>query len=138
MSVKDSKVAQDQGVGATIIYVGRSSQIPASQTDYEVASVRLPDICDWWLKSAYVFARTEASTPEINIQDDGVDIGTNTVIVGGAQTLITGVGPVAIKGGSELQVVVTTAGGETVDDLGVTFHLEPLRLYARTATPAPS
>jgi hypothetical protein len=109
-----------------------------SQTDFEAASVRLPDITDWYIVSAYVWARALAATPEINIQDDGTDLGTNTVIAVGAQTAITGVAGSSVAGGSELQVVVTTDGSETVDDLLVTLHLEPLYLYGRTATPTPS
>ncbi|NIM54232.1 MAG: hypothetical protein GTO15_06415 [Pseudomonas stutzeri] len=138
MSIKDYKVEKNQGVSTLILYVPYGPQIPASQTDFEAGSVRLPDNTDWYLASAYAFARAIAGTPDVNVQDDGTDLGTDTALAAGAQTAITGVSAERIKGGSEVQVVVTTAGGETVDGLAVTLHFEPLYLYGRTAVTRPS
>lgn len=138
MSIKDHKVERNQGVSALLLPLCHGAQVPASQADLEVISFRLPSITDWYIVSAYVFARAIGGTPDVTLQDDGSDIGSDTAIVAGAQTVITGAAGTTIAGGSELQVLVTTAGGETVDDLVVSLHLEPLYLYARTASTTPS
>lgn len=113
------------------ITLAYDTQVPASQTDLEILSVKLPSNYDWQIVSAHVWVKgvTGSNAKTVNIQDDGTDIGTDTTVVAGTQTSITGVAGDKVKGGSELQVTATTGAATTIDDcIVVTIWLRPYPL----------
>lgn len=122
--------ADGQWPGTTleILRVTRETEIPASQTNFEVGSIALPTGQDWQLVEASVWARSVTSDPTVNLQDDGVDITDLVDIVQLVQTPITFTGPVRLKGGSELQVLVDTDSGDAVTDVQVTIVIRPYPL----------
>jgi len=140
MSVKDHKVQAGQGIGGKIIPIVYAGTIPADQSDIELLSFRLPSITDWLILNAYIWCKstTGSNAKTVNLEDDGAALGTHTTVVAGSQTAITGVSNESVAGGSEVQVNVTTGGTTTITDLVVTIHIEPLYMYGRLATPAPS
>lgn len=140
MSVKDHKVQAGQGTPAKIIVLTYTGTIPADQSDVEFLSFRLPSATDWIIKDAYAWARavSGSNAKTVNLEDDGTDLGTMTTVVAGAQTAITDVSNEKVKGGSEVQVKVTTGNTTTITDLVVTIYAEPLYLYGRLATAAPA
>ena len=107
-----------------------ATQVPASQTDLEIMSFRLPDESDWQLVSAHAWLKTlgGSNAHTLNIQDDGTDVCTDTALVAGAQTEIAHTAPKRFKGGSEVQVTATTGASTTMDGICVTLVFRPYPL----------
>ncbi len=140
MSIRDRKCEKDEGFVQLVIPLFRAGQIAADATDLEILATRLPADTDWYLKSAHVWVKATSGSNAltVNVQDDGTDKLTDTTVVAGAQTAITGASGKTFKGGSEVQVTVTTGATTTITDICVTLVFEPLYLYSRVATPTPS
>ena len=105
-------------------------QVPASQTDLEIMSFRLPSDSDWQLVSAHGWLKTlsGSNAHTINIQDDGVDVCSDTTLVAGSQVEIAHTAPKRFKGGSEVQVTATTGATTTMDGICVTLVFRPYPL----------
>jgi len=105
------------------------TQVPASQTDLELVSLRIPHDCQ--VVSAHVWVKAEAGSnaQTVNIQDDGTDICTDTTVDAGAQVAIPlAADPTRIAAGSEIQLTATTGSGNTIDDIQVTLVVRPYPL----------
>jgi len=106
-----------------VLYLSRSTQVPASQTDLEVAAVRMPK--SGRIRSVYVFCRALATTVTVDVWKNGATILTADVTpTAGAQVAGTiDLSKSAFAPGDEIHVVVTTAASSTIDDLGVSLYL---------------
>ncbi|MFQ5493634.1 MAG: hypothetical protein ACE5DX_05765, partial [Candidatus Dojkabacteria bacterium] len=127
MAIRDKNIDKNSGnanFAQQIVALRNGPQTPASQTDLEVMSVRLP----WAGKflSAHVFCRAKSGTVTAKIHKNAATILTGDITpVAGAQTAGTLASTTTFAAGDELQLLVTTAGASTVDDLVATVILRP-------------
>ena len=114
-----------------VLVWGWAPQVPNAEADVEYGSILVPSDGDWQFEEGSVWAKAiGGGTPTVELQDDGTDITTPTVIVAGTQVAMAEASaPTRLKGGSELQIMVDTSGGsETIDGLVVTVVLRPYPL----------
>lgn len=121
------------GKYATLAYqafvLAWAPQVGNSITDGEYASVVVPADSDWQYVSAHAWCKAITSDPTCILKDDGTAITAALTLVAGAATvMVESSAPTRIAGGSEIQLHVTTDGGDTVDGLCVTLVLRPYPL----------
>lgn len=106
-----------------VIYLSRSGQVGASQTDLEVAAVRMPK--SGRIRSAHIFCRAVSGTVTVDVWKNGATILTADVTpTAGAQVAGTiNLSKNAFADGDEIHMIITTAASSTVDDAGVTLYL---------------
>lgn len=106
-----------------VIYLRHGGQVVASQTDLEVASVRMPR--NGRVRSVHVWCRALAGTVTVDVWKNGATILTADVtptagshIAGALDGTKT-----AFAEGDELQLIITTAGASSLDDGAVTIDI---------------
>ncbi len=127
MPIQDKNIDKSLGnhdFAVTPIVLRNGGQVPISQTDLEIASMRMPFAGT--IESIYAFVRALTAAATVDIQVDGTTVLTGNITpVAGVQTAGTLIAAPTFSEGSEIQFLVTTDGSGLMDDLIATISVRP-------------
>lgn len=127
MAVRDKNIDKGSGnanFAQNIVYLRNGPQTPASQTNLEVASARMPFAGK--VLSVHAFARALAGTVTVDLQKNAATLLTGAITpTAGNQVAGVLLAADTFAAGDELQFKITTAAASTVDDAGMTVVVRP-------------
>lgn len=127
MAIRDKNIDKGSGnanFAQNISYLRNGPQTPASQTNLEVASMRMPFAGK--IVSVHGFARALSGTVSYDLQVNTTTALTGTITPSaGAQIAGTLIASPTFSAGDELRFLITTSGASTADDAGLTIVSRP-------------